>query len=78
MNSSDETLRDRVDSLDRAVFGDRENIRDKPGIISELAQMNLTLIDVRDAMRRINWTIILAVLTAILVTVIKNIPNFPQ
>ena len=71
--NSDE-IRTRVDNLDRAVFGDRQNPKETPGVISELAQMNLTLIDVRDSMRRINWLLITAFITALCILVFKTLP----
>ena len=71
MNPSDE-LRGRVDNLDRAVFGDRQNPKETPGVISELAQMNAILLDMRDSMRRINWTLITAFITALCLIVFKT------
>lgn len=74
MPHSDE-LRERVDNLDKAVFGSRENPKETPGVISELAQMNTILMEMRDAMRRINWILITAFVTALCVLVFKNAPT---
>lgn len=68
---SDE-LKDEVRRLKKAVFGDMENPKMTPGIISELAQMNSTLIELRDSMRRINWTILTAFITALCILVFKG------
>lgn len=73
---SDE-LKERVDNLDKAVFGDRHNPKETPGVIAELTQMNLTLIDVRDAMRRINWILVTAFVTSLCVLVFKSAQTPP-
>lgn len=70
MQPSDE-IKDDVRRLKNAVFGNPENPKETPGVISELAQMNLTLIDVRDAMRRVNWILITAFVTALCVIVFR-------
>lgn len=69
---SDE-IKDDVRRLKKAVFGDTENPKETPGVISELSQMNSTLIELRDSMRRINWTIIIGFLTALMAVVFKGI-----
>jgi len=70
---SDE-IKDDVRKLKKAVFGDTENPKETPGIISELSQMNTTMIELRDSMRRINWTIILGFITALMAMVFKSFP----
>jgi hypothetical protein len=67
-------IRSDVRRLKNAVFGNPDNPKETPGVISELAQMNSTLIELRDSMRRINWTIITAFITALCVLVFKT-PN---
>ena len=69
---SDET-KDDVRRLKKAVFGDTDNMKETPGIISELSQMNSILTDVRDSMRRINWVLITAFVTALCVLVFKGV-----
>lgn len=71
---SDE-IRVRVDNLDKAVFGDRVNPKATPGALAELAQMNITLVELRDAMRRVNTTIILGFLTALMALVFKGVTS---
>lgn len=66
-------INERIDTLNKAVFGDRENPKATPGIISELAQMNVTLLELRDAMRRLNWMIILAFVSALCAVVFKGL-----
>jgi len=73
MNQFPDELTVRVDNLDKAVFGDRVNPKETPGALAELAQMNVTLRELRDAMQRINWTIIFGFLTALLAVVFKGI-----
>ena len=75
-----EELRARVDNLevsldniDRAVFGDRENPKGQPGIISELSHMNSILLELRDSMRRINWILISAFITALCALVFNGV-----
>ena len=72
-NSPNDGLTERVNNLDRAVFGDRYNPKETPGIISELAQMNTTMTELRDAVRKIGWSIITAFITALCVIVFKGI-----
>lgn len=69
----DETIREDVRMLKNAVFGNPENPRENPGVVSELARMNETLSDMKDAMRKINITIILGFLTALMAMVFKSI-----
>ncbi len=70
---SDEEIKHEVRQLKKAVFGDMENPKDTPGVIAELAQMNSTLLELRDSMRKVNWTIILGFLTALMTIVFKGI-----
>lgn len=73
MQNYSEELKGRVDNLDKAVFGDRHNPKETPGIISELSQMNVSMIEIRDAMRRINWLLITAFVTSLCVMVFKGL-----
>lgn len=68
---SDE-LRKDVERLEAAVFGDRDNMTEKPGIISELRQMNATMTEVSGSMKRINWIVLTAFITALVALVVKG------
>lgn len=68
---SDELKKD-VERLNDAVFGDRDNMTEKPGIISELRQMNATMTEVSGSMKRINWIVLTAFITALVAVVIKG------
>ena len=70
---SDDEMKYEVRQLKKAVFGDMENPKDTPGVIAELAQMNDTLIQLRDSMRKINWTIILGFVSALMAVVFKGL-----
>jgi hypothetical protein len=67
-----EELRKDVERLNDAVFGDRDNMRENPGIISELRQMNATMTEVSGSMKRINWIVLTAFITALVALVIKG------
>ena len=71
MTMSDE-LRKDVERLNDAVFGDRDNMQEKPGIISELRQMNATMTEVSGSMKRINWIVLTAFITALVALVVKG------
>ncbi len=70
---SEDEMKREVHQLKKAVFGDMDNPKETPGVISELAQMNISLGEIRDAMRKINLTIVLGFLTALMAIVIKGI-----
>ena len=67
-----EELRKDVERLNDAVFGDRDNMSEKPGIISELRQMNVIMTEVSGSMRRINWILLTAFITALFAVVMKG------
>ena len=69
---SEEEMKHEVRQLKKAVFGDMENPKETPGVIAELSQMNSTLLDMRDSMRRINWMLITGFITALGALVIKG------
>ena len=65
-------LEETVNRLDKAVFGDRDNIKETPGIISDQARMSLEqartneiLMELRDSLLRINWMIVAGFVTAL-------------
>ena len=66
-------LREDVRMLKNAVFGNPENPKQTPGVIAELTQMNATLKEVSDSMKRINWTILGAFMTALCALVFKGL-----
>jgi len=70
---SDDEIKHEVRQLKKAVFGDMDNPKDTPGVIAELAQMNTTLIELRDSMRKVNMTILLGFLTALMTIVFKGL-----
>lgn len=74
MQSSDE-VRDDVRRLKNAVFGNPDSPKETPGVIAELAQMTLVLGEMRDAMRRINMTLIIGFLTALMALVFKGVTH---
>ncbi len=61
-----------VDRLDKAVFGDRDNPKDSPGILSELAQMNKTLTELSNSARWIVRIVLSAVAVALLALVVRT------
>jgi len=68
---SDELQKD-VDRLNDAVFGNRDNMKDEPGIIAELRQMNATMMEVSGSMKRINWIVLTGFITALVAIVVKG------
>lgn len=69
----------RLDQLDKAVFGDRNDPKGSPGLIAdqlrmgqEQARTNEILMEMRDALKRINWIILTAVATAVLSLVVRH------
>ncbi len=70
---SDDEVKHEVRQLKKAVFGDMENPKETPGVIAELSQMNVTLIELRDSMRKVNMTILLGFLTALMAIVFKGL-----
>lgn len=69
-----------IGNLNNAVFGDRANPKETPGIRAELTQMNInmtllnsTMVEMRDAMKRIVWVIVSAFITALCVLVFKGL-----
>lgn len=70
---SDDELKHEVRQLQKAVFGDMENPKENPGVIAELAQMNVALGEIRDAMRKVNNTVIIGFLTALMAIVFKGL-----
>ncbi len=70
---SDDEMRFEVRQLKKAVFGDMENPKDTPGVIAELSQMNSSLTEIRDSIRKINMTVILGFVTALMAIVFKGL-----
>lgn len=68
---SDE-LNQRVSTLETTVYGDRNNLKERPGIAAELARTNEILSDVRDSMQKLNWMVIGGFVTALLALVMKH------
>lgn len=66
-------LKREVNSIKRAVFGDPENPKDMPGIINEIPSLERRLEVTNDILKQIQgtisklmWTVITAVLAALL------------
>jgi hypothetical protein len=79
MNETD--LPERLDSLDKAVFGDRDNPKGQPGIIAdqarlgaELTRTNEILTELRNSVLWINRLLVGGFVTALLAIVFKNVP----
>ncbi len=70
---SEDEMKREVHQLKKAVFGDMDNPKETPGVIAELSQMNATLIELRDSMRKVNTTIVLGFLTALMAIVFKGL-----
>ena len=62
--SNEEIARD-VKLLNNAVFGDRENPKDSPGILSELARTNEILTELTGSVKWINRLILGSIIVAI-------------
>ncbi len=72
-------INERVEHLENAVFGDRSDFDARPGIISEIRRMadeqkrsGELLSDVRDSLKRLNWMVLTAVVSALLAVVLKG------
>lgn len=63
----------RIDELEKAVFGDREDMKKKPGIVFELARTNDLLTELNATVRRINWLIITSVITGLMAVLFDRI-----
>lgn len=63
----------RIDELEKAVFGDREDMKKKPGIVFELARTNDLLTELNATVRRINWLIITSVITGLVAVLFDRI-----
>ncbi len=68
-----------VDLLNKAVFGDRDNPKNSPGIISEQARMSMEqartneiLIELRNSVLWINRLIVSGFITALVAVVFKQ------
>jgi hypothetical protein len=67
-----------VDLLNKAVFGDRENPKESPGVIAELARMSMVqertneiLMELRNAVLWINGLLVTGVITGMIGLVFK-------
>lgn len=69
---SDE-IKDDVRRLKNTVFGNPDNLKEVPGIVSELAQMTTVLTEMRDSLRRINMVLVSGFLTALMAMVFKGL-----
>jgi hypothetical protein len=72
----------RIDPLDRAIFGDRNDPMDHPGLFNTVQNLalrqditNKILMEVRGDLRRINWMILAGFITAVCSLVYTNITN---
>lgn len=72
-------LKQDVSLLNKAVFGDRDNPKDSPGVIAELARMSMVqertneiLTELRNAVLWINRLLVTGFVTALLAVVFKT------
>lgn len=77
-----ETLEKTVSRLDKAVFGDRDNPNETPGLLAdqrsmraEQARTNEILTELRKDVKKVQWVILLAVLSAVVNVVLKKEPG---
>jgi hypothetical protein len=72
MNSQEEAiLKEDVRLLSNAVFGSRENPKDSPGVLSQLARTNEILTELSDSVRWITRLILGGFVTGLLVVLWK-------
>lgn len=68
-----EEIESDVRKLKKAVFGDMDNPKQTPGIIAEMTQMNSTMLEMRDIMRKIAGILLTSFITALCVLVFKSV-----
>lgn len=66
-----EKIEERVNLHHKVLFGDPENMKASPGIVSEQMRTNEILTELRDVVRRINWMFIAAIITTIVSVIVK-------
>lgn len=73
----------RIDRLDNAVFGNRDNPKGQPGIVNEIVRLsdrqketNEILKEVQGDLRRVVWIVLGAVLTGLLAMVVRGFTPF--
>ena len=78
MSDERKALTDRMQTVENAIFGDRENLNGFPGLIAEVfrqgaaqVETNKILGEVRSDIRRVNWMIIGGFIAA-LISIVHN------
>lgn len=60
-----ETIEEEVKALNNAVFGDRNNPDDRPGIVYEVREMRKIVGGVKEALNKLIWLIVASLVTGV-------------
>ena len=77
-NEAMEETKQNVKRLMRAMFGDPDNAKEFPGLISEfyrvegeIKRINSTLDEIKGVISKVGWTIVCSVIMAVLALILK-------
>lgn len=65
-------IEDEVRALNAAVFGDRHNPVDRPGMIHEMREMRKSVTAIQESINKLMWLILAGIVTAVLSQILKH------
>lgn len=67
-----ETLEREVKAVSDAVFGDRSNPNERPGIVHEVREMRKSVTAIEGSINKLMWLIVAGIVTAVLSQILKH------
>jgi len=65
-------IEDEVRALNAAVFGDRHNPEDRPGMVHEMREMRKSVTSIEASISKLIWLVVSGLVTAVLSLVLKH------
>lgn len=65
-------IEDEVRALNAAVFGDRHNPEDRPGMVHELREMRKSVASIEASISRLIWLVVSGIVAGVLSLIIKH------
>lgn len=67
-----ETMSDEVRAVSAAVFGDRHNPNERPGIVHEVRELRKSVTAIQESINKLMWLIVGGIVAAVLSQIIKH------
>lgn len=67
-----ETMSDEVRAVSAAVFGDRHNPNERPGIVHEVRELRKSVTAIQESINKLMWLIVGGIVAAVLSQILKH------